>query len=211
MLLWCKSTARTHKHQYHQLLLQYTTLQAQNKDLSSLLTSEEMAQSAGHWISMLGLVEHPGDEDGELLANSTSTSDLVIQATFLSPSRQRLVWSRKASSRNVQHHQLPISFRSVIPDSLLSILIVKLDQNDFSVGQDLQVLKLCSFSAGGAARVASFCKIISLNLLGTLNRKFCFHNQEISTEKSLSTTEAPSSITIRKRPWLPPPFREFLE
>merc|ERR1712212_659122 len=30
----------------------------------SFFSSEEMAQNADHWISMLGLVEHPGDEDG---------------------------------------------------------------------------------------------------------------------------------------------------
>ena len=28
-------------------------------------SSEEMARSADYWISLLGLVEHPGDEDGE--------------------------------------------------------------------------------------------------------------------------------------------------
>ena len=85
----------------------------------SFFSSEEMTQNANHWISMLGLVEHPGDEDGELLVNLTSMSDLVIQATFLSPSRQRLVWSRKASARNVQHRQLPTSFRFMIPNSFL--------------------------------------------------------------------------------------------
>ena len=31
---------------------------------------EEMAKTADDWISMLGLVEHPGDEDGEVLAKS---------------------------------------------------------------------------------------------------------------------------------------------
>ena len=44
-------------------------------------SSEEMTQSADHWISMLGLVEHPGDEDGEMVANL----DSIAVPLFLNP------------------------------------------------------------------------------------------------------------------------------
>ena len=109
---------------------------------------------------MLGLVEHPGDEDGEMVANPTPTSDPSIQATFLFLSRQRLASWRKVSARSVQHHPSPISFRFMNhdpPSLILSVLLTPIinhvvavfdvqqfnngcvNQYDFSVGQDLQI------------------------------------------------------------------------
>ena len=38
---------------------------------------EKMEKTADDWISMLGLVEHPGDEDGEVLAKSIQPEEHI--------------------------------------------------------------------------------------------------------------------------------------
>ena len=38
---------------------------------------EKMEKTADDWISMLGLIEHPGDEDGEALAKSIQLEEHI--------------------------------------------------------------------------------------------------------------------------------------
>ena len=105
-----KSTACTLKHLHHQLLLQSMLPRVQNSNWTSLLRKWHRVLTIGFqcwdlWsIRATRMVRR-------IWQIPTNIKAKTMQATFLFLSRQHLAWWRKASARNVQHHQLPTSSR----------------------------------------------------------------------------------------------------